>query len=478
MKMKNRVFWPVVLAILVTPALCRGQEAIYTDGFEWGSICAWDNRWYSDIDDDLFGDQFTSGVAVTCPAPENLVPNNLDCDDLDPMVHPAASEICDGIDNDCDLASADGTEDPLDGTACDGADGDLCNEGTNSCNEGAISCSDNTSDTLDVCDGVDNDCDPASDDGSEDPQVGAACDGSDGDLCNEGTNSCSDGSLTCSDNTSNTLDVCDGADNDCDPVSDDGSEDPQVGAACDGSDGDLCNEGTNSCSDGSLTCSDNTSNTLDVCDGADNDCDPASADGSEDPLLGAACDGADSDLCDEGTFGCIVGSLVCSDNTDDTVETCNGVDDDCDGSVDEDFNRNDNPECSAGAHFLGTVNGDTGSDTLSDSHWNEEWDRFTITEDDNSVQYLSARIVLTSPPGTDFDLYVYCANCAGSLAGSSTVEGLTGHDDVVVVRAEDGWGSDDTFDVIVEVRHYNSTLCANWSLNVTGNVTATAATCD
>lgn len=362
--MKNRVFWPVVLAILVTPALCRGQEAIYTDGFEWGSICAWDNRWYSDIDDDLFGDQFTSGVAVTCPAPENLVPNNLDCDDLDPMVHPAASEICDGIDNDCDLSSADGTEDPLDGTACDGADGDLCNEGTNSC------------------------------------------------------------------------------------------------------------------SDGSLTCSDNTSNTLDVCDGADNDCDPASADGSEDPLLGAACDGADSDLCDEGTFGCIVGSLVCSDNTDDTVETCNGVDDDCDGSVDEDFNRNDNPECSAGAHFLGTVNGDTGSDTLSDSHWNEEWDRFTITEDDNSVQYLSARIVLTSPPGTDFDLYVYCANCAGSLAGSSKVGGLTGHDDVVVVRAEDGWGSDDTFDVIVEVRHYNSTLCANWSLNVTGNVTATAATCN
>ena len=110
--------------------------------------------------------------------------------------------------------------------------------------------------------------------------------------------------------------------------------------------------------------------------------------------------------------------------------------------------------------------------------WNEEWDSFMITEDDNGTIYLSAQIVLTSPPGADFDLYVYCASCGGSLAGSSTIGGLTGHEDVVVVRADDSWGTDDTFVVIVEVRHYNSTVCANWTLDVYGNVSASAATCN
>jgi hypothetical protein len=133
-------------------------------------------------------------------------------------------------------------------------------------------CSNTSGDDLDVCDGADNDCDPASADGSEDPLVGAACDGADSDLCEEGTNTCTGGSLVCSDNTSDDLDVCDGADNDCDPASADGDEDSQVGPPCDGSDSDLCEEGTYSCSGGSLVCSDATSDDLDVCDGADNDC--------------------------------------------------------------------------------------------------------------------------------------------------------------------------------------------------------------
>ncbi len=74
-----------------------------------------------------------------------------------------------------------------------------------------------------------------------------------------------------------------------------------------------------------------------LCDRADNDCDPATADGADEPMLGAPCDSeADTDLCAEGTLQCVAGALVCDDFTDNTHETCNGEDDDCDGNVDED----------------------------------------------------------------------------------------------------------------------------------------------
>jgi hypothetical protein len=285
------------------------------------------------LDDDCTGHPACSG----CPDADSdgyfdSACGGADCNDGNASVNPAAFDICDGVDNDCDPASNDGDEDPQVGTACDGTDSDLCLEGTNSCSAGSLSCSDNTGDNLDVCDGSDNDCDPSSTDGSEDPLVGTACDGTDSDLCLEGVNSCSSGSLACDDTTSDTLDVCDGVDNDCDPASTDGSEDPLVGTACDGTDSDLCVEGTNSCSAGSLSCSDSTGDNLDICDGADNDCDPASNDGDEDPLLGTACDGADGDLCPEGTNSCSSGSLACDDTTSDTLDVCDGVDNDCDPS--------------------------------------------------------------------------------------------------------------------------------------------------
>ncbi|MCC6521653.1 MAG: hypothetical protein IT373_03230, partial [Polyangiaceae bacterium] len=142
--------------------------------------------------------------------------------------------------------------------------------------------------------------------------------------------------LVCSDATGSTVDLCNGSDDDCDAASADGSEDPQNGTQCDGADSDLCLEGTRSCSAGSLVCSDATGSTTDTCNGLDDDCDAASADGSEDPLNGTACDGADTDLCNEGTRSCPAGSLVCSDATGNTVEVCNGLDDDCDTLVDED----------------------------------------------------------------------------------------------------------------------------------------------
>jgi List-Bact-rpt repeat protein len=244
-------------------------------------------------------------------------------------------DVCNGADDDCDPASADGSEDPGVGVACDGPDSDLCTEGLTVCSEGTISCTDTTTDNLDVCNGVDDDCDPASADGAEDPGVGLLCDGADSDLCNEGSTVCSGGTVSCSDATGSTLDVCNGVDDDCDPASVDGAEDPTVGVACDGADSDLCNEGLTICSGAAVSCTDLTASSVDLCNGLDDDCDPASADGAEDPLVAIACDGPDSDLCLEGVSSCTAGAVACSDATGSTIETCNGLDDDCDSAVDE-----------------------------------------------------------------------------------------------------------------------------------------------
>jgi hypothetical protein len=388
-------------------------------------------------------------------------------------------DLCGGGDDDCDPASADGSEDTRIGMPCDGSDSDLCNEGTGSCSNGQFTCSDNTGSTVDNCGSGDEDCDPASADGSEDARVGQPCDGADSDLCNEGNGVCSNGTFSCSDNTGSTLDNCGGGDEDCDPASADASEDTRVGAPCDGTDSDLCNEGQGSCANGMFSCSDNTGSTVDNCGAGDEDCDPASADGSEDPAVGLACDGADTDQCNEGVRGCVNGGLVCSDNTMSTAEACNGdaVDEDCDGLLDEDWTRNQNPVCSAGTFFLGSISGDLGTEIVSDTYYQESWDLFELTEDNTSSLYLSATITLTSPAGADYDLYVYCVSCGGTLAGQSIVGGLTGHTDTVRVRMDDDPSVDDTADFIVEVRHYESNRCAYWDLDITGNTSVTNVTC-
>ncbi|HJQ97499.1 MAG TPA: dockerin type I repeat-containing protein, partial [Candidatus Polarisedimenticolaceae bacterium] len=280
----------------------------------------------------------------------------------------AGLDLCNGADDDCDPTSADGSEDPGVGVACDGADSDLCAEGVTKCTGGSIVCSDTTGSTIDLCNGLDDDCDSTSADGSEDPGVGVACDGADSDLCAEGVTVCTAGSITCNDTTGNTVDLCNGLDDDCDPASADGSEDLGVGVACDGADSDLCKEGTTSCAAGAIACSDTTGSTLDLCNGLDDDCDPASADGSEDPAVGVACDGADSDLCNEGVTACAAGAIACGDTTGNSVESCNGLDDDCNGSTDEngaalcaDGNTCTTDACSSG----GCVHIDNGSCDVS-----------------------------------------------------------------------------------------------------------------
>lgn len=55
---------------------------------------------YPDTDSDGFGDAFATPT-LTCSQPPGFVTNNTDCNDTTAAVHPGATEICDGLDNDC-----------------------------------------------------------------------------------------------------------------------------------------------------------------------------------------------------------------------------------------------------------------------------------------------------------------------------------------------------------------------------------------
>jgi hypothetical protein len=77
------------------------------------------------------------------------------------------------------------------------------------------------------------------------------------------------------------------------------------------------------------------------CDDIDNNCNGFTDEAF--PAKGSPCDGSDSDFCKEGTWVCNISlnGLVCSDNTDDSTELCNGFDDDCDGIIPADENDDD-----------------------------------------------------------------------------------------------------------------------------------------
>jgi hypothetical protein len=59
--------------------------------------------YYVDTDSDGYGDP--EFIAVDCVKPDGFVENNLDCNDSDPRDNPDGTELCDGIDNDCDVAT-------------------------------------------------------------------------------------------------------------------------------------------------------------------------------------------------------------------------------------------------------------------------------------------------------------------------------------------------------------------------------------
>jgi hypothetical protein len=173
-------------------------------------------------------------------------------------------ELChNGLDDDCDGLIDEGFA--AEGMACTSGLGACARTGTYMCSsDGAALVCDAIPGTPgpELCgNGVDDDCNGTIDDGFQ--QAGHDCDGPDRDLCAEGVWTCSPDSTSifCGDRTGDSPDVCNGLDDDCDAITPDGSQDPLLGQPCDGPDADTCNEGVyTSCDGGALVCGDTTTN--------------------------------------------------------------------------------------------------------------------------------------------------------------------------------------------------------------------------
>ncbi len=370
-------------AVAVNPGgteVCNGVDDDCDGGVDEAGALD-EPTWYADADEDGYGS--TIDVLGACAQPSGYLASTGDCDDANGDTNPGASEQCNGIDDNCDgSVDEDGAVDAstwyLDGDA-DGFGG---TSSTQSCTmpsgyvADASDCDDGDSavnpDAIEVCNGIDDDCDRIADsfdavdatsyyqdldsDGygsalsmlSCDPLEGFVLDGGD---CDDDAAAVNPG----------VTEYCNGFDDNCDDQVDesgaageytwypdndlDAYGDPDLAVlACSGTQptGFLLTGGD--CQDADPTTHPNAD---EYCDGVDHDCDSlvdedssvdastwyldADTDGYGSDTTAASCAlpsgyAANSDDCDDGSGDVSPGAL----------ETCNGVDDDCDGSVDED----------------------------------------------------------------------------------------------------------------------------------------------
>jgi hypothetical protein len=241
---------------------------------------------------------------------------------------------CDGVDDDCDGAADE--DYPAQSTMC--GIGACMAAGTKTCANGAEvdSCMAKNKAVNDMsCDGIDDDCDGTKDEDFS-PRASTCGNG----LCaSTGTVTCGPGAEldSCRPDTSKMASDanCNGIDENCDGVNDDGYVQTPTSCgtgACATTGALRCVNGAveDSCKPGTMAANDPT------CDGVDDDCD-GTKDENYVPVP-SSC----------GTGACMrTGTVVCTGGVPtDTCKpaapaandtTCNGIDEDCNGQVDEDY---------------------------------------------------------------------------------------------------------------------------------------------
>ncbi len=378
----------------------------------------------------------------------------------------ATAEVCDGADNNCDGTVDEGC-DCLPGATQPCFSGDpalvgtgLCAEGTATCDDAGkwgIACDGEVLPVTEVCNGDDDDCDGVADNGFGDETCG------DG-VCQVTIASCEDGlPQTCVPLTPpDANEDCDGVDDDCDGMIDEG-------CACTNGQTQVCytgpmgTSGVGPCKSGLQTCSGGQWGACagevvpgnETCDAIDQDCDGNVAEGT--------CSLANAlSTCNAGTCGissCSIGYDNCDANTGNGCETRHsGYTNTAPGEYLGSF-------AADSAYGVGCVDAACEGPIVTRTGTRGRFLTIDGLEQSACCAYTALQFELTVPAGIDYDLYLSGTGCTADPAWSSVK--ASGQTETITIFCDDDCvGFDDSFYVDVDIRFFSGSSCQPWTLNV------------